>query len=207
MKKLISISCVLFSVLLASGLLVRGDDKTPSANSNWEVLAGGWKCQNGVLSQSKSDTPALLTFGDPAWKDCTIEVEAQKTGGDEGFLLALRVTSDSKLIWLNVGGWGNTKTAFEGIYDGNKNDFGDKQTYSDFVAIDDKWHTLKVTVKGNDIEGFVDGKSACKATMDDGLATGCAALGTWSTQANFRNIKVTGADGTVLFQGLPSIGK
>lgn len=180
-----------------------------TANKPGEVDGGDWKSAKGVATQDSSETPAILLFGENTWTNYTLELEAQKTGGDEGFLIAVRAKDSTHLVWFNVGGWGNTRTAFEGVSDTDKTDFGDNQTYSEFVEVSsDKWHKLKVTVSGNKIEGFLDGKSACKATTTpDALAGGKVAVGTWSTQANFRNIKVTDADGKVLWEGVPSLGK
>jgi hypothetical protein len=177
------------------------------ATAPGEVAGGEWKSANGIITQTSSDTPALLLFGDKSWKDYTLELEGRKTDGDEGFLIPVRAKDDTHLVWLNVGGWGNTRTAFEGVADEGKTDWGDGQTYTDFVEVQTgKWHKLKIVVSGNKVEGFLDDKSACKATTDD-LPTGRVGVGTWSTQAQFRNIKVTAPDGKVLYEGTPTIGK
>ena len=102
------------------------------------------------------------------------------------------------LVWFNVGGWGNTRTAFEfADGDNGKTDFGDGQTYAPFKpVVTNQWHKLKIVVAGNKIEGFLDGQSACKFDAPSSPQGGVA-LGTWSTQAKFRNIKITGT----LWQG------
>ena len=173
-----------------------------------DVNGGDWKSADGVVTQSSMDTPALLIFGDKNWKDYTVELEGQKTEGDEGFLISVRLKDELNQIWFNVGGWGNTRTAFEGQTNGEKTDFGEQQTYGSFAEVQTgKWHKLKVTVQGDKIEGFLDGKSACKATTTGVPATGRIALGTWSTSAKFRGIKVTAPDGKVLWEGTPRVGK
>ena len=172
-----------------------------------EVAGGEWKSADGVLTQSNDDTPALLLFGDKSWKDYTLELEAKKTDGDEGFLIPVRAKDDTHMVWFNVGGWGNTRTAFEGLTDEGKTDWGDGQTYADFAEVQTgKWHKLKVVVSGKTVEGFLDGKSACKAATDD-LPAGCVGVGTWSTEAQFRNIKVTAPDGKVLYEGTPGVAR
>ncbi len=177
------------------------------AISAGEVSGGDWKSTTNIVSQTSSDTPALLLFGDNAWKDYTLELEAQKTGGDEGFLIAVRAKDGDHLVWFNVGGWGNTRSASESVSGDDKTDFGDDQTSSDFVEVQtDKWHKIKVTVAGNKIEGFLDGKSASKAN-DDRAPAGRVVVGNWSTQANFRNVKITSPEGKVLWEGTPSVGK
>ena len=174
----------------------------PAQPSRPALTSGGeWRLDGTSVAQSGSDTPALLLFGDHSWKDYTLELEAQKTGGDEGFLIAVRVKDAQNLVWFNVGGWGNTRTAFEfADGDNGKTDFGDQQTYGDFQeVVKDQWHKLKVVVAGNKIEGFLDGVSACKIDAPT-LPQGAIAIGTWSTQARFRNIKVTSPDAKVLWE-------
>lgn len=200
----------------AGALLAYADDKpaattapstapaTPATN-----LAGEWKiAKDGTIEQSGEDQPALLLFGDKSWKNYTLELEAQKTGGAEGFLIAVRAKDADNLVWFNVGGWGNTRTAFEGILDSTKSDFGESQTYGDFHEVQDqKWHKLKITVAGTRIEGFLDGKSACKANASEFPEAGAVAIGTWGTQARFRNIKVTSPEGKTLWEGTLRIPK
>jgi hypothetical protein len=202
---------VLAIVVATTALLATGQDKpttAPAAATAGQVVGGEWKVADGIVTQTGLETPALVLFGDKTWKDYTIELEAQKTGGDEGFLIAVRAIDDQNLVWFNVGGWGNTRSAFEGISAGEKTDFLDNQTYSPFVEVkNDKWHKLKVTVAGDKIEGFLDDVSACKATMSNVPPAGRVAIGTWSTPAKFRNIKVTAPDGKVLWEGTLAVGK
>jgi len=203
-----------FAAALAAGaLFVQAQEKpaTPPATApakTGEVAGGQWAVAEGALAQSSDDTPALVLFGDKTWKDYTIELEAQKTEGDEGFLVAVRAKDASHLVWFNVGGWGNSRTAFEGLNsEEDKTDFGEQQTYGPFVeVVTGKWHKLKVTVAGNKVEGFLDDKSACKFDVSFNTA-GEVGIGTWSTHAKFRNIKVTGSDGKVLWEGLPAVKK
>jgi hypothetical protein len=205
------LALVVGSLAMVSGaFLASAEEKVPTtgpAPTPGVVSGGDWKSADGVLEQTGSDTPALLLFGDKKWKDYTLELEAQKTGGDEGFLIAVRAKDADNLVWFNVGGWNNSRTAFEGITNGDKTDFAEKQTYASFVEVQqDKWHKLKVTVAGNKIEGFLDGKSACKFDAEVAPAGGVG-IGTWSTQAKFRKIKVTSADGKTLWEGMPTLSK
>ena len=166
------------------------------------IASGALAGSARIVISNNADSPALLSFGDKTWKNYTVELEAQKTDGDEGFLIAVRMQDPQNLVWFNVGGWGNTRTAFEfADGDNGKTDFGDQQTYGDFQeVVTGKWHKIKVVVNGNKIEGFLDGKSACKFDAPS-MTGGAVAVGTWSTQAKFRNIKVTSPEGKVLWEG------
>lgn len=209
--KPLALVCILIGTLMAFGqdkpAATTAAATQAAAPSRPAMIAGGeWKVAGEVVEQTSGESPALLMFGDKSWADYTIELEAQKTGGDEGFLIAVRAQSPRDLVWFNVGGWGNTRTAFEFANgDAGKTDFGDQQTYGDFQeVVTDKWHKLKVVVAGNNVDGYVDGKPAC-AFNAPSLKTGGVAIGTWSTQAKFRNVKVTSKDGKVLWQGAPNL--
>jgi hypothetical protein len=218
MKRTVFVVIASSVVLAAGGLLAVGQERVnvPVAATGpatapapaGEVAGGEWKSAEGVLTQGNMDMPALLLFGNASWKDYTVELEGQKTEGDEGFLIAVRAKDAEHLVWFNVGGWGNTRTAFELLSDDGKVDFGDGQTYGSFAEVQTgKWHKLKVTVSGNTIEGFLDGKSACKVTAATGtLAAGRVGVGTWSTLAKFRNITVTVPSGMVVWDGVPGVG-
>ena len=41
------------------------------------------------------------------WTDYEFSLEAQKTGGNEGFLVMFRCPGPEDFYWCNLGGWGN----------------------------------------------------------------------------------------------------
>ena len=71
-----------------------------------------------------------------------------------------------------------------------------------------KWYAIKIRCEGNNVKVSIDGTQILDVT-DPGMAnSGHVGIGTWSTQAQFRNIKVTSLDGrTVLFEGVPPISQ
>src|SRR4051794_22241531 len=74
---------------------------------------GRWDVEDHALTQRSRAQGARLIFGDPSWRDYEFTVEAEKVGGDEGFLILMRVAGPQDFYWANLGGWGNTRSAIE----------------------------------------------------------------------------------------------
>ena len=88
---------------------------------NWSATGGAWNINGGTLSQTSTsmqgefNTCSILT-GD----ECTIELDAIKRSGNEGFLIAFGYNDPRNYIWWNLGGWNNTQHAIEQCVGGSK---------------------------------------------------------------------------------------
>ena len=167
--------------------------------------AGQWLAEDGTVSQKSLASNVRLPFGEPAWRDYTFTLEAKKTGGAEGFLVLFRVAGDEDFYWVNLGGWSNARHAIER---GRK---GEGRWHTVGPVLDGsiakgKWYAIAVRCQGPHVQVFLDGKKVIDFTDEAPKAhlAGRVGVGTWSTQARFRNLKVTALDGTVLFEGLPA---
>jgi formylglycine-generating enzyme required for sulfatase activity/serine/threonine protein kinase len=67
-----------------------------------------------------------------------------------------------------------------------------------------KWDSLKIEKKGNIIVYYVNHKEVFRET-NDRIKYGAFSLGTVNADARFRKIKITGAGGRVLLEGLPNL--
>jgi alpha-N-arabinofuranosidase len=164
---------------------------------------GQWTVTGDNITQESMGTNIRLAFGDPNWQDYEYTLEAKKTGGQEGFLILFRVKSEEDFYWCNLGGWNNTRHALER---GNKG-WGRWGIVGPAVngRIDrDKWYRIKIRCEGpkfkvwlddNEVIDFTDGANAHLA--------GCVGIGTWATQAVFRNPRVKSLDGKILYEGIP----
>jgi alpha-L-arabinofuranosidase len=52
-----------------------------------------------------------VQFGDSAWEDYELTLQACQERGAEGFLVLFRAEDDDSFYWLNLGDWGNTRHA------------------------------------------------------------------------------------------------
>lgn len=170
-----------------------------------ENSAGIWKIQQDEIIQAGTGTDQRCVFGDKTWTDYQFTLEAMKTGGNEGFLILFRETSPQEHYWYNLGGWNNQRHQLE------KGRRQGRRTVGPAVndRIDTgKWYRIKVRCEGNRIQIWLDNRQVLDYTdSSNPHLKGRVGIGTWATQAKFRNMKVTSLDGTLLFQGTPSVLK
>ncbi len=169
-----------------------------------ENEAGRWKWRkSGVIAQEGMGTNIRLVFGDASWTDYDYTLEARKTGGSEGFLVLFRVQNEKDFYWCNLGGWQNQRHAIErGVSErGRWGVVGPEKRDS---IRTDHWYTIRVKCVGLHFTVWLDGEKVIDFTDDDrGHRSGAVGIGTWSTRAQFRNLKVASLDGKVLFEGVP----
>jgi len=195
------------------GELVRNRSFNNSANPDfWTVVAEGttgWGVRSGTWGVDTSVSPAAYaqtatgtdcrsTFSAPGsneWQDYTLTLQAWKLGGSEGFLIMFNVADTDDWFWWNLGGWNNTAHAVEYSIAGVKAT-GDKVSGS--IATD-QWYDIKIAIEGGTVNCYLDNELKQTFTLGSGFA-GSIGLSTWNTQAEFRNIVVTGADSQVLYQ-------
>jgi hypothetical protein len=163
---------------------------------------GTWAVRNDCLVQSFIIEDARFLFGDTAWRDYEFTLEARKDGGSEGFLVIFRATNPSDLYWFNIGGWSNSENALERHVGGRKEIIGPK---SRGEVQQDRWYSIRVRCEGTKVQLWMEGQQLLDYTDSDPAAHlgGCVGVGTWQTQASFRNLKVATLEGTTLFSGLP----
>jgi len=88
---------------------------------NWNATGGSWNINEGKLNQTST-----TMYGDfnvcynLTGENSTIELDARKNSGSEGFLIAFSYNDPQNYVWWNLGGWNNTKHAIEQCVDGVK---------------------------------------------------------------------------------------
>lgn len=123
-------------------------------DADWTLGTGDWKAADGVLRQSGEATNSRATAGDASWTDYTYHVQARKLSGQEGFLIAFHYLDDNNLVWWNLGGWGNKRTALERIQNGSSTQLGPNVP----VTIETgRWYDIAIAVHGRHIRCYLDG--------------------------------------------------
>lgn len=170
-----------------------------------ENNAGRWRLANGEVLQESMATNQRLTFGDPEWRDYELTLEAKKTGGQEGFLILFRVKNDNQFYWANLGGWGNRRHQLErGLRGGQR--WGPVGPAVDGGIEAGRWYRIKVRCEGRRFQVWLGERLLIDFTDDQRAhLNGKVGIGTWSTKAAFRNVKVTTLAGDVLHAGLPEV--
>lgn len=167
-----------------------------------ENSAGRWSIEDDQVIQAGTGTDQRIMFGDLAWTDYEFTLEAQKTGGSEGFLILFRETTPQAHYWYNLGGWNNERHQLEKARPGQGRGAVGRAVRDKIET--GKWYKIRVRCAGNHFQIWLDGQQVLDYTdTRSANLQGRVGIGTWSTMAKFRNLKVTALDGTVLFEGLP----
>ncbi len=107
-----------YKVTMADGTMYNADF---NGASGWTNNGGAWSENNGVLTQSSTSMEGKIYVTPQHFGDTyTIEVDATKTGGAEGFLIAFNYRDANNYAWWNLGGWDNSQHAVEVCRNGVK---------------------------------------------------------------------------------------
>lgn len=160
-----------------------------------------WAIHGSVIQQRSHKMPARLLIGSQDWTDYELTLKAQRVTGREGFLITVRYADEKNWCWWNLGGWGNVKHALEVCKDGHKRIHGPaKDGKIDYV----RWYDIRIRCEQDRITGWLEGQ---KLLDVKGVPhrRGCIGLGTWATQADFKDVVVKDLSGKLLFRGLPKL--
>jgi len=136
----------------ASGNVIFSDDFS-TTKSEWTSNGGSWTVADGVLTQSDAAMQGKLYVCnvDPG-ESYTYEVEATKTKGAEGFLIAFNYQDSKNYCWWNIGGWNNAQHGVEMCSNGTKTtlvsatgSLNTNQTYK-----------IKIVVNGSNVKCYLD---------------------------------------------------
>lgn len=161
--------------------------------------AGDWSIEKGELVHAGAARPAVVLFGDPAWKDVTVRCEIfQGEAGGGG--VVLRAADRHAYYYFEAGGFGNKLHDLE-TWDGKA---FRRVGVTPGKRLVEAWQPVSVKLRGDKFECSVGDKVVVSAT-DGWREGGLIGLRCWGVPARFRNIKVTDADGAVLWEGPPDL--
>jgi hypothetical protein len=163
---------------------------------DWTPTKGRWVHIDNVFAQLEKamDCRSFAKF--TKWTDYTYELEARRISGTEGFLVIFRAEDKNNFYWWNVGGWRNTGHAIESIERGRSRGGFPRVRGS---IKNGTWYRIGVKVAGSSIKCYLNGKLIHTAT-NHRHKTGGIGLGSWSTQVQFKNIRVTTPEGKMLYR-------
>lgn len=120
---------------------------------NWNPTGGQWSIEDGELRQTDA---AMLgqcnVCYNPTGDNCTIELDARKISGSEGFLIAFSYNDPDNYTWWNLGGWNNSRHAVEQCVDGRKTTLSEK---AGSLKTGVTYH-LKIVKSGERVYCYVD---------------------------------------------------
>ncbi|GHT64616.1 alpha-N-arabinofuranosidase [Bacteroidia bacterium] len=134
--------------------LTVGDKQTETGKENWDAVKGQWTEKAGILSQSSEEKGAMIIRKNFKGEKYSLNLKARKTGGKEGFFIYFGMQDGNKNgYFLNIAGWGNTRTAVEKLENGNTV----RTTKSVPHSLEtNKWYDIRFVVNTSDVELFID---------------------------------------------------
>ncbi|HAH62319.1 MAG TPA: alpha-N-arabinofuranosidase [Treponema sp.] len=129
-------------------------DSNAGTIGDFDQQTGSWSQNGKTFVQTSSDVNVRAVLKNPGVNNYTYTLQAQKTGGMEGFLIMFGVNGKS-LYWWNMGGWGNNVSCIEkGTADARSVVSDSKQL--NLVA--GQWYNIRIEVRGETISCYLDGQ-------------------------------------------------
>jgi hypothetical protein len=178
--------------------------QTPPQKPAAKVLArehgsGRWRIEgNQLLQEVASVDLAWLQFGEASWTDYDVTVDAQRIRGRELCCVVFRC-QDLLNYWFF--GAGREQVNREAV---SRDQGICQQLLKEPWGPDDSWHTIGVTVRGSDIQCFMD-RERVFAFSDQRHRAGYVALATLKTATRFRELRVTDPRGRALIDGVRTL--
>jgi len=137
------------------------DDASQTA-ATWQPQAGSWAVSGGAYAQSSTtQTDARSVVADAAakgWTDYTLEVDAKKTAGREGFLIGFGAQASNDYYWYNLGGFGNTRSLLERATPSGKSEVAAPPVAGGTQSVETgRTYQVKVVVSGPQVVVYLDG--------------------------------------------------
>jgi alpha-L-arabinofuranosidase/regulation of enolase protein 1 (concanavalin A-like superfamily) len=127
--------------------------------SQWSPQSGTWAATDGRYVQSSTsvnDARSIVTGAYAKdWSNYTLELDATKLAGAEGFLVGFGATGTNNFYWWNLGGWGNSRSVLQRATGGSASEVKALEGRS---LVTGQTYRVKVVVDGTHIELYLDGE-------------------------------------------------
>ena len=167
------------------------------------VANGNWRIAGNELLQTDTKTQFChLLFGDTNWRDYDFSVDAMRVEGNEQVALGFRAVSGRGCYFAMASPTGGSPE----VQVSGK--FWPAGPGWKFQIEQNKWYTLRVSVRGNHADCFIkqgEIETRVSSFTDDRHPVGHVVLRCIFSSWRFKNIKVTSPNGKTLWDGLPSL--
>lgn len=138
--------------------------------SKWSPQSGTWAATGGSYVQSSTsvnDARSIVTGAYAKdWSNYTLELDATKQAGAEGFLVGFGAKGSNDFYWWNIGGWNNTRSVLQKASGGAASEV--KALEGKSLTTGQKYR-IKVVVEGHTISLYLDGE--LQMTYDESAST------------------------------------
>ncbi|MBO4549354.1 MAG: hypothetical protein J5733_01370, partial [Bacteroidaceae bacterium] len=130
----------------------------------WKATGGSWSLSGGALNQTSTSMQGECNVCQvECSEDYTIELDAVKRSGAEGFLIVFSYAGPDNFIWWNLGGWNNTQHAIEQCVGGSKRTL---TKLSGSLNQGQTYH-LRIVKTGDEVSCYVDNTLYHQITLPD----------------------------------------
>ena len=120
---------------------------------HWNATGGTWNINGDALNQTSTTMQGQCNVCRiPCGESYTLELDATKNSGNEGFLIAFCYDDPNNFIWWNLGGWNNSQHAIEQCVGGSKRTL---TTLAGSLQQGQTYH-LRIVKEGGDVYCYVD---------------------------------------------------
>lgn len=160
---------------------------TTNTASSWQVTADSADATNLVLAQgSNANNEAYATAGDASWQDYSFEARVKLRNVEPYPGLIARYKDSNNYYMLRINKVSEARLEFSKKVGGASTIFA---SYP-FVTTADTWYTLRITVRGNVLRGYLNGNSLFEV-IDTALDAGKIGFRTNWGPSSFDNVVVT----------------
>lgn len=172
------------------------DQAEPSPPADWNVVAGDWRVEDGLLVADSLDGESYITFGEPSWQNYEVEatVTFREVRNEARWVsILVRATPNGETPWSQaVVRFDSTKP--------NGMEFAVKTSAKQW-SVRSKGSTaakrklnqpqrLKIAVRGSRVDIFLDGQQVVNSQLCVDRATGCVGLGVSGCVVAFDDVAV-----------------
>lgn len=161
----------------------------------WRPVLGSWRVEDDALVGDSLDGEAVITFGDPAWQNCEIEVSVaflEVKNDSRWASIVFRALPDGSPPWFQFP-LRQKSTAAGGVEFAVRLDEGwsVRQRGSDATDCElGRPRRLRVVVSGTVVRGYLDGRPVIESPFCLERATGCVGLAASGCRAKFDDFSV-----------------
>jgi alpha-L-arabinofuranosidase len=126
--------------------------------ADWSPVAGTWQVVDGRYRQTSTSVEDARSVPagayDQDWTNYTLEVEATKRAGAEGFLVGFAANGGQDFYWWNIGGWANTRSVLERAAGSRQGEVAARA--GNFSLTTGQTYDVRVEVDGRTIRLYLD---------------------------------------------------
>ena len=127
--------------------------------TQWSPQTGSWAANGGRYVQSSTSVNDARSIINGAytkdWTNYTLELDATKLSGAEGFLIGFGAKATNDYYWWNLGGWNNTRSVLQRANGGSANEV---KALEGTGVTTGQTYKVKVVVDGTNIKLYLDGE-------------------------------------------------